>query len=117
MNPEIASLLSKLAEKLGTTTEYLWGVLLKQAPISAMVELFQILLTIVAVFVLYRIHKKNVVIEDCYVDNPAKAVVMVVMAVALGIVVIIEFCCLENVVNGFFNPEYWALHRILSEIH
>jgi hypothetical protein len=36
---ELTELLGKLADKLGTTVEKLWSVLLKQAPISGTVDL------------------------------------------------------------------------------
>ena len=33
---QLTQLLAQLAERLGTTTEYLWGVLIKQAYINSM---------------------------------------------------------------------------------
>lgn len=44
MNEGTERLLTQLAEKLGTTTEYLWAVLLKQAPIDAIGQLVSIVL-------------------------------------------------------------------------
>lgn len=39
MEEKTIKLIEQLAQKLGTTTEYLWAVLLKQAPIDATVVL------------------------------------------------------------------------------
>ena len=48
MNDQTALLLKQLADKLGTTTEYLWAVLLKQAPITCTVQLTVIIITFIA---------------------------------------------------------------------
>ncbi len=37
MDEQIEKLLRELAEKLGTTAEHLWGVLMRQAPISGVI--------------------------------------------------------------------------------
>ena len=39
MNDQTVQLLRELAEKFGTTTEHLWGVLIKQAYISGVGDL------------------------------------------------------------------------------
>ena len=39
MNEQTTILLQKLSESLGTTSEYLWAVLIKQAPISATISM------------------------------------------------------------------------------
>ena len=39
MDQTTLTALTALAEKLGTTAEYLWGVLLRQAPISGLTDL------------------------------------------------------------------------------
>lgn len=45
MNEQTVKLVEQLAQKLGTTTEYLWNVLIKQAPISAAIDMIYCLLT------------------------------------------------------------------------
>ena len=59
MNENTARLLDNLATKLGTTSEYLWSVLLKQAPISgwiAVVEIVIFVVGIVAIAIIFNIH-------------------------------------------------------------
>jgi len=58
MDEKTAQMLEKLAQKLGTTSEYLWGVLLKQAPIAAIIELIGILLCVIFGVFIWRVHKK-----------------------------------------------------------
>lgn len=41
MNNEITKLLENLVQELGTTPKYLWNLLLKQAPLIAIVDLIQ----------------------------------------------------------------------------
>lgn len=58
MNEQVLALLTQLAEKLGTTVEHLWSVLVKQAFISTTVNLLIYSLLLILGFVLYRTHIK-----------------------------------------------------------
>lgn len=58
MNEQTAKLLEQLASKLGTTSEYLWNILLKQAPIDATVTLLQTLFLFFVGWGLWKVHKK-----------------------------------------------------------
>lgn len=114
MNEQTAKLIEQLAQKLGTTTEYLWAVLLKQAQIQAMVMLFQFLLIAIFGYVLLKIHKRLSVTKDYEEEN-------VVIPMAIGLIIfaflaIYAFFCIEDIFNGFFNPEYWALSKVLSAV-
>ena len=46
---------------------------------------------------------------------------MVIIPMLIGLVIfallfIAAFFCIGDVVNGYFNPEYWALNKILSSV-
>lgn len=120
MNEQTVKLIEQLAQKLGTTTEYLWTILIKQAPISAAIDMIYCLLTIVGGLVLYRMHKvfsiekhgtyKN---ETLYDARDGVGFCMVLAAIVWAIIFIVCFFSLNNIVNGFFNPEYWALKEII----
>ena len=56
MEEKTVLLIAKLAEKLGTTSEYLWDVLISQASISATISLIQIIFVYVVGFIIYRVH-------------------------------------------------------------
>lgn len=126
MNDNTYKLLESLAKKLGTTTEYLWNVLLKQAPVSATIDLLFFIVTVILSFVLYRFHlyfskerempewhRKQSIYED---RGEIVAIPMIVISIVCLILLLISFCSLENVINGFFNPEYWALNKLLKGV-
>lgn len=124
MNEKLTALLEKLSLKLGTTTEYLWKVLLVQAKISAIQSVFYLIAIIVIGVVLYRLHVKfskpikgnryELNVYDEYDGAPAS---MGVIAFIWLVMAIYVFCCsIPNMIDGYFNPEYWALNEILSKI-
>lgn len=124
MNEQTSKLIEQLAQKLGTTTEYLWSVLLKQAPIQASVTLFQFLLIGLFGYVIYRAHKSLSVKKDYdgysetgYSHYGERAgIPMTIALVIFCVLSICAFFCIEDVFNGFFNPEYWALEKVLRSV-
>lgn len=117
MNDKTAELLQKLASKLGTTTEYLWQVLVNHAPIAAVNELISLIICIVYGIILLKIHKK-LCKEDAYdtYDFPFAGAAMVVASIVFVVYAIISLLDISDIVNGFFQPEYWALHKIFELI-
>lgn len=117
MSNNTEKLINDLAQKLGTTTEYLWSVLIKQAPVSATIQLFQTLAVILLGYILYRVHKRLAKEDEDgysgYEMYPAAGPVMIVASAIFSILFLVVFCCFSNVVNGYFNPEYWALQKVL----
>ena len=51
-----------------------------------------------------------------YEYEEAAAIPMIISLIALLIMVIVCICCISDVINGYFNPEYWALDRIIRGI-
>jgi nitrogen fixation/metabolism regulation signal transduction histidine kinase len=119
MDNNTATLLKAIADKLGTTTQYLWGILLRQAPIDATITLIQISLVLIFGVVLWKIHKR-LMKEDkngenqYYKSDDMAAIPMIFAAVGLVILLICSVVAIGSVINGFFHPEYWALHEILK---
>lgn len=124
MNDNTAKLLEQLAQKLGTTTEYLWRVLLKQAPISATTTLLQIFLILLFGWGLWKIHKRLLkksgdgnYSENLYEEWGMVAMFpMILGALIFGIMLMISLFSISDVVNGYFNPEYWALKEVLNSL-
>lgn len=125
MNDNTAKLIEQLAQKLGTTSEYLWGVLLKQAAIDATTNLLQFFVVIIFGIILYRYHVKlskkikpndGYYSKNSYEDNDAIAFLMVALSTVFFILSIVMFTCIGDIINGYFNPEYWALNKILNSI-
>lgn len=117
MNETTAKLLEQLASKLGTTTEYLWSVLLKQASIDATTTLFQFILIGISAKSLYSLHKKLCKEVDGYTGyekNESYIFTMAIAGIIVAFLAVIAFFHIGDVVNGLVNPEYWALDRILK---
>lgn len=124
MNEQTSKLIEQLAQKLGTTSKYLWNILLHQAPISATSTLVLYAITIIIGIIAFKIHKKLLapIPNDTYNDNLYEkyeiGAVLPMVLVAL-IIVIMTICCLidfDNIVTGYFNPEYWALNKVLDTL-
>jgi len=119
MNEQTTKLIEQLAQKLGTTAEYLWTILLKQAPISAMIDLMCLVLFTIIGIALYKLHKycakKTGEDERSIYDDRGELVIpaMLILTVIWIIFFIASFLSIGNIINGFFNPEYWALKEIL----
>ena len=119
MNEETTKLIEQLAQKLGTTAEYLWRVLIKQAPISAATDLLYLVLIIITGIVLFNIHKR-LAKEDEHGDSAyftfeeGAAVPMIIGVIIWGILFIVCFFSIGDIINGFLNPEYWALNNVLN---
>lgn len=124
MNDNATKLLELLAQKLGTTTEYLWMVLVKQAPVDATITLFQTVLIMMFGWFLYRKHKRLMVKKDYNGYNETgyshyeevAYIPMIVGAIFFVIMSTVAFFCIQDIINGYFNPEYWALNKLLQTL-
>lgn len=119
MEKETTILLEKLAQKLGTTGEYLWTVLLKQSPVSATTSLFYLLLMSGLGLWLYKVHK-HLSNDDnkmsYYEKEEAVGVPMTVLVVIWMVLFIACIFDISNIINGYLNPEYWAFNKVLQAI-
>lgn len=116
MNKETTELLEKLAEKLGTTAEHLWSVLVKQAPWSGT---FHIIGCCVVILFLLKALKKATNYKPV-ADYQDEEMIFVFKSIGVGILFLITLlaiynACAEFPMNlaGFTNPEFWALKQIL----
>jgi len=124
MNDTTTRLIQSLADKLGTTAEKLWSVLIAQAPIDATISLFQIFIFGVLWVVMYKLNKKfhQPIPDDNYNDNlydkygPAIGIPMILGVMVLSALTLVGFFYLDMIFAGFFNPEYWALRTVLSSL-
>ena len=120
MNKELSELLNKLADKLGVASYELWAILLKQAQIDALMSLGYIISVAIMGIFLLKLHKhlsKEIGGNYSHYDsNDGIAIVMVVAFIVWMILFISTFFSFSNMFNGFFNPRYWALNKILETI-
>ena len=113
---QITPVLEKMAEKLGVTCEYLWSVLIKQAPLSGIADIVQYVLLGIATWVfvkvsfkVYRKIQENVWDEIAYIP-------LYIIGIGILIFWAVAFLCFPETIWAFFNPEYWALQQILQTI-
>lgn len=107
MNEQTQQLIDKLATKLGTTAEHLWGVLIKQAPISSTIDLIGIALLFAVLLYAYKLLKRA---DLDYADGPL-AFALWWLFFLLGLIV--SIIAMPYILSGFFNPEYWALKQLI----
>lgn len=126
MNEQTLKLIDSLSQKLGTTSEYLWGILTKQARIDSIISIGYIILIAGIGYGLWNVHTKLLkkipsqnkyeYSSNSYDKHDTVTVIMIIVANVWFIVAIIGLCCIGNVFTGFYNPEYWALDKVLSSL-
>ena len=123
MDEKTLQALTALAAKLGTTAEYLWGVLLKQAPITGAVDLLLTIAWVGAAVMWFAFVGRKTTTppetdENRYPcaewDGEAAFfgwLSAYIFALITGLIVSTN---LASSVAALFNPEYWALAQILK---
>ena len=116
---QVAKLLEQLATKLGTTVEYLWGVLMKQAHVNAIINLsfvgLMLIITITWLAFIPKIIKLDS--DDGDYDSPStRTLTWIFFAITNVISIIVIIACLTTAITELLNPEYWALQEILGQL-
>ena len=124
MDQNTLQALTALAAKLGTTAEYLWGVLLRQAPITGATDLLVMVAWVTAVVIWARIVRRKTAkpaptTEDRYPsaawdDEVGVGLAWASVAAIAAITSLIIGSNLSTTVAALVNPEYWALRQILK---
>ena len=123
MDDKTLQALTALANKLGTTAEYLWGVLLRQAPLTGVIDLMLTMAWVIGTvlwcrFVARKTTRPKRTDDDHspYADWTGEAAFFswasaAVVALTTGLVV---SGSLATTVAALANPEYWALRQSLK---
>ena len=122
MNDKTEALIRELAEKLGTSGEHLWGVLVRQAPITGAIDLLVIVawaFAVVWVFCLVRAKTAKPMPTEA--DSYPRAewydegafMAWALWAVMAMMVAVIGGVSLSETIGALVNPEYWALKQVL----
>ena len=123
MDDKTLQALTGLAAKLGTTAEYLWGVLLKQAPITGAVEIFVMATWCAAAVCLLRLVRRKTTkppateVERCTRAEWAEegaCLAWVLSGFFCLITALVVSGGLSSAIAALVNPEYWALRQILK---
>lgn len=113
---QVMELLHALANKLGTTSERLWAVLVRQAPISGVTNLLLFTLSALGITKLAQFWWKCLPDEGSYNRNDMLVPFSIVIG-TLALMLSVEFMTrAEVIVADFFNPEFSALEYILREL-
>lgn len=117
MNEQTEKLIRELAEKLGTTVDHLWGVLVRQAPIDGCASIISwlfIAALIAGMFFFVRYGFRRA--ETCVGGGWAIASVMMAFVAAILAIALVVIVCtdLSTTIAAFKNPEYWALKQLIK---
>lgn len=123
MNEQTNQLIRDLAEKLGTTSEYLWQVLVKQAPISGAANLIAIAIWIAVLVWSWKLIVRKTTVppkteSNAYPDadwaDDNGFVAWLIWGLFALACVLVTGVNAEMIVASLLNPEYWALKQILK---
>lgn len=114
-NDQTYQLIEKLANKLGVTADHLWSVLVRQAPIEACIDAFQIIILFVTA---YFFAQKAIAVWKLNSHERGHewlAVILTIVAINFGI---LSIGCAwyggSEIISALSNPEYWALKQIIK---
>lgn len=118
---QLAPLLNELAAQLNTTVEFLWGVLVRQAFVSAIESIFMIVLLVILIFTSFRyifpwLKKMKVIEIDSSADGGLSIAGMAVVWIVIAMGAFSIIALLGKLPTKLLNPEYWALQQILEVI-
>ncbi len=114
MDEKTLQAVTALANKLGTTAEYLWGVLVRQAPISGAITLILCAAWAAAAIWVWRtVHSKTSGERPEWTEEGA----VFGWAGAFffcGLCGLIASLEITGAITALVNPEFWALKQVLK---
>ena len=116
MNEKTEQLVRELAEKLGTTIEHLWSVLVRHAVIQSIVGLVIIAGLIIVGTLWTRFLLKSTTSEDPrwpFDDEIPAILIWAITSLGWLVIVIVVLEKLPVEITALMNPEYWALKQLL----
>jgi len=110
--------LVQLATKFDTTVDHLWQVMINQARLASIID-FGVIVFLVAFLVagfllVWKYAHFSADGSDPVWDCDAASLAWTIYLIVFLVVGAILFCSIEGVVTETFNPEYWALMKILG---
>ena len=119
MIEQIAPLLEKLAEKLGTTAEKLWAVLVGQAQLEGWFCILRCVVCIAAsLAVVYKVIPMAWAYEGWNQFDEGFARTLITAFGAAGVAILVGYTVytITLAITCFANPEYWALQQVLRQL-
>jgi hypothetical protein len=115
MDEKTLQVLTALANKLGVTAQYLWSVLLRQAPITGAIDLFLLSLLVFGVWRLTRYVYRRKPGEWGDDEGFFRPLAWAGVGIVVFVTTLIVCGSLSDTVAGLVNPEYWALKQVLPK--
>jgi len=125
MNDSTEALIKGLADKLGTTAEHLFGIMVAHAPISGLMTILVLSAWSAALVVLFKLIQRKTSVppetendphpEAEWKDEPSYLAWLLFATVAF-IFAGAATCELPRAVTALVSPEYWALTEIMHQI-
>lgn len=124
MDDKLTQLIISLADRLGTTAEHLFGVMIRQAKISAAGDLLGTILSVIALYMWFLVVSKKTAApiperdefgNRRYPDWDEAGMFFAWASFYLFLViwVFIAAFSILNILTALINPEYWALKQFL----
>lgn len=111
MTPEtiesIKEALIPVAEKIGETAEWGWGVVLKQMYVEATLGLFWAIIGLVLALVAYKVAKGQDDFEDNFLSY-----LFSVLGILMGVIAFVVGFTIA--ITHFINPEFYAIQFFLG---
>lgn len=117
MNEQTLKALDALAAKLGTTAQYLWAVLVKQAAIEVWTNAAWITVAVIWIAIWLRYVKPVWVWADSADGSEGIGAAFIFAGgVMSALLLCIALTCIFELPTLIGNPEYWALKEVLSSL-
>ena len=118
MNDKLQAVLVQLAEKLGTTAEHLWSVLIRQAKIEGVTNIVSYVILIVCICLYLKFLSPFTKVENsdpCEWSSSefARIVTSISAGIALLVFTLAAVFSIQNTVTCFINPEFVALNNLV----
>lgn len=113
MNEEILKRIDALAAKLSVTAAHLYGVLVKQAQMTAYIDGAWLLASLIVFIIGYTVAKRGFKMRDNWDDVPGVGIWLMVLGCVLSLTSIIVFT--SNTAEFFtaiVNPEYLEIQQL-----
>lgn len=116
MNEELLKRLDVLAAKLNTSAQFLWSVLIKQAKVEMIEDALFIALTAVGLWIVIKWTQSFYKRHDELTDCPAEGIPLVFCWIFGVIAMPFSIYALFEIPTLLFNPQFWALQQIVSQL-
>jgi len=111
---EFTQFLEKMANVLGVTIDKVWEILLKQAFISGMLDIVIYSCLVLSCTYVYRFIKAKAGTFNMHeAENVSMWTLFLIWSVIVGCIILLN---INSTVAALFNPEYWALNKLICKL-